>query len=151
MLRSAVEAMVNHIITNVPTFTPDTCKGYDDISVFDEALTTMESPECVIVGFGGARRMPAEISEFGGLLLQWFVVVNGFFALRGDDMERQEAIERGYAFVENLISSVVNDSTLGGLVMDAVMIDAEPPLEYLRNGVETYLLMAVRFGITENL
>lgn len=153
MLSTVIDGFVSQIISDITGFTADNCKGYDNEEVFDYIITNSLSPnpqQGVIVGYGGAResRMP---SEFGGLVIDWIIIVSALFPLSGNIDDENAQLENAYAFVDDIVASIITDPTLGGAAMDVRLIDAEPPMEYLRNGVTTYLLISMRFAVTENL
>ena len=153
MLYDAISSFVDYIRANITGFDENNCKGFDDERVLDYIVAEDMSPnpqQGCIVSYGGVMR-PEQASEFGGLIVQWIIIVSAFFPLVGsaDDVQAQIAV--GYAFIENLMNIVIADSTLGGQVMDCVILDGETPMEYTRNGVNKFLLISTRFTITENI
>lgn len=154
MIVDIINGFVNHIINNLDGFDSNNCKGFDNETVLDYIISKDLTPypqQGVILSFGGVMEAKEIASEFGGMVTRWVVISNAFFPLSGDDDDEQQQIQNAYEFIDNLLLSVVQDSTLGNTCMDARLFDAEPPLEYKRNGVNTYLLISMRFVVLENI
>ena len=153
MLTNIIDSFVSYIQNNLTGFDTNNCKGYDDESVIDYVLRTDMSPnpqQACIVSYGGASQSK-EMSEFGGLVVDWIIIVSALFPIAGDNDDVQNQKENAYAFLDTIMAAVINDSTLGSEVMDCTFLDSEPLMEYNRNGANTFLLLSVRFNIMENL
>lgn len=153
MLVDVMDAFVSFIQNNLTGFDINNCKGYDDESVIDYVLRTDLSPnpqQCCIVSYGGADRN-SSASEFGGLLVDWVMIISALFPLSGTNDDVQDQKENAYAFLDNIMAAVIADSTLDSAVMDCVFLDSEPLMEYNRNGANTFILLSVRFTVMENL
>ena len=154
MLSTVINGFVAHIIANITGFTTHNCKGFDNEDVFDYIISTSLAPnpqQGVIVSYGGVTESSTMPSEFGGMVTEWVIIVNALFPMTGSSVDENAQVVNGYSFVDNLLQSILDNSTLGGACMDVRLIDAEPPMEYVRNGVTTYLLISMRFVATENL
>lgn len=154
MLVDTINGFANFIINNVDGFTTHNCKGFDNESVLDYIIKTDLTPypqQGIILSYGGVAPANDIASEFGGMVTRWVVIMNAFFPLSGNEDDEQEQKMNAYEFVDNLLLEVVQDSTLGGACMDIRLYDAEAPLEYQRNGVNTYLLISMRFVVLENI
>lgn len=153
MLKTSIDSLVNSIITNIPGFTAENCRGFDDEQIFDYILRHDMSPypqRGCIVSYGGMNKTFQE-SEFGSQLLTWNIIVSGLFPTSGTDEDVQEQKLNAYKFIDEMIQLTIDDSTLGGQVLDISIYDAEPLMEYVRNGANIFLLISMRFSVMENL
>ena len=141
-------AMRDYIIDNTD-FTEDNCV-IEDVGVFN-VVQMMESPKkCIIVGFNGA--LPAsQVSDFGSLLIDWGIVVNAFFLLQGSPEDRLPILDAAYTFLDDFLLLIIQDSTLGSQVMDARLVEIEPPMTYTRNDMSEFMLLSFKFALKENL
>lgn len=153
MLSNSITGFVDTIIANVDGFTANNCKGFDDESAIDYILRNDLSPNpqaCCIVSYGGIGRVE-QMSEFGGRLIAWILVLSALYPLTGDETDEKAQRANAYAMIDDIVSMTINHSTLGGAVMDIDILDAEPLMEYVRNGANTFLLLSMRFKVLENL
>lgn len=154
MLNDVINAFVNQIVAEIDWFNANNCKGFDDETVIDYILRNDLSPKpqcCMIVSYGGIRER-SQRSEFGGgRLIDWIIILTALFPISGSMNDIVEQKENVYELIDKIIEMVMKDNTLGGVVMDTEIYDAEPLMEYVRNGANTFLLLSMRFAVAENL
>jgi len=154
MLKDAIDGLVDSIIANIDGFSGNNCKGFDDETAIDYILRHDLSPkpqQCCIVSYGGIRRSD-QISEFGGgRLIKWILVVSAMWPIAGSEEDYNDQLTNGYNFIDDIMNLLIVDPTLNNKVMDIDILDAEPFMEYVRNGANRFLLLSMRFVVTENL
>lgn len=149
----AMNGLRDHLIASGLTGIDEFNCTVDDESIFNSILERIDPIEQrgIIISYAGMRRNNQQPSEFGGNLQFWLLHVNVFFLLWGNIEDRSETINSAWGFVDELALAIIADSTLGGTVMDCVILQGDEPALYTRQQMNEYLMVNFTFAIMENL
>lgn len=143
-------AVNNYLIANIPSLNSVNCR-IEDASVFNDILSLENVNHCVIVGNGGGLINFKQSAEFGAYLFDWTVLINLFYYLDGDEIKRHEITLEAYEKEQEIILAFLNDSTLGGEVMDIRLQSIDAPFTYKRSDIGNYLMITMMFVVPENM
>lgn len=144
-LDASLSSVVSFIISNVPTYTADTCKLQDE-SVFEYIQSGATNyTTCIVVDYGGFDNMRG--GEFRSSMINWRINVNAFFMITE---EYGDAFDAARLFLENIILQVSRNPFLSGGVMGAYASSGREISVYSR-GNYRYLMAPLVIEVRDNI
>lgn len=152
-LKASLDAMQTYLSSGVLTGIDTTNCVVEDEGVFNTILVDEDeiNHRIAMIGYHGMDRPKNERSEFGGTLLVWQVRVTFFFLMWGDVEDRSATIQDGLDVADEFFVAINSDSTLGGAVMDSVIVFGDQPMLYTRQQFNEYYMLTYVVEIKENI
>lgn len=152
-IKTTMEAIRDYLSSGVLTGIDSNNCVIEDEGVFNEILLDDDETNrrVVMVGYQGMDKPNNQRSEFGGTLLLWRVRVTLFFLLWEDVADRAAVIQDAYDVVDELFVAINNDSTLGGNVMDCLIVFGDQPMVYTRQQMNEYFMLTFVVEVMENI